>query len=101
MNGQRQGGRVQPAVWILLAIVLVVAGGGFAWWRHAPDSMPAFVKPYLPVSPESNPPLYRWRDDQGRVHVTDRPPEDGRPYETLKFHPDTNVVPPLDGRKRD
>lgn len=37
-------------------------------------------------------PLYKWRDDKGRLHVTDQPPPD-RPYETVRYDPKTNVVP--------
>jgi hypothetical protein len=101
MIDRRQGGSIRPAVWVVLLVTAGVVAGGWAWWRYAPDSLPSFVKDHVPASPEANPPLYRWRDDQGRVHVTDRPPEDGRPYETLRFNPDTNVVPSLDGRPRD
>jgi uncharacterized protein DUF4124 len=32
------------------------------------------------------------RDAQGRRHVTDQPPAD-RPYETVRYDPNTNVVP--------
>lgn len=100
MQTWRQSGRIRPVTWIVLLVVAAALGGGWAWWRHAPDSLPEFVKTLLPVSPEANPPLYRWRDDLGRVHVTDRPPQDDRPYETLRYDPNTNVVPTLDGRPR-
>jgi hypothetical protein len=76
-----------------LALVVVVAAAGvIGWWYVAPDSMPPFVKQQLPVSAKSNPNLYRWKDAKGGLHVTDTPPTD-RPYETLHYDPNTNVVP--------
>jgi hypothetical protein len=96
-----QRGRIRGPTWLVLLALVALGVGGWAWWRYAPDSLPDFIRHQLPASPVANPPLYRWRDAQGRVHVTDRPPEDDRPYETLRYHPDTNVVPSLDGRPRD
>ena len=76
---------------LALAIVIGAVGIG-AWWYVAPDTMPAIVKQQLPVSAKSNPTLYRWKDAKGALHVTDVPPAD-RPYETLHYDPNTNVVP--------
>ena len=89
-NSPRSTGRVGIGlIVVLLAIAAVVAG---AWWYVAPDTLPGFVKAQLPPSPKSNPVLYKWRDAKGGLHVTDTPPTD-RPYETLKYNPNTNVVP--------
>ena len=76
---------------LALAIVIGAAGIG-AWWYVAPDTMPAIVKQQLPVSAKSNPTLYRWKDAKGALQITDVPPTD-RPYETLHYDPNTNVVP--------
>lgn len=38
-------------------------------------------------------PLYRWYDDRERLQVTDKLPRD-RPYETVQYHGNVNVVPP-------
>jgi hypothetical protein len=100
MCGASQRGRVRP-LWLAVLALLGLGAAGLAWWHHAPETLPEALQSHLPAKPDPNPPLYRWRDDQDRVHVTDRPPEDGRPYETLRYHPDTNVVPPLDGSRRD
>jgi hypothetical protein len=73
-------------------LVLLLAGGAFAWWHFAPDTLPDAVRRSLPVSARANPVLYKWKDAQGQVHVTDAPPSD-RPYEKLHYDPRTNVVP--------
>jgi hypothetical protein len=44
------------------------------------------------VHSQHNPPLYKWRDAKGRLNITDKPPVD-RPYETVQYDPDANVVP--------
>ncbi len=76
-----------------LALVVVIASAGVAaWWYVAPDTMPAIVKQQLPLSARSNPTLYRWKDAKGALHITDVAPTD-RPYETLHYDPNTNVVP--------
>lgn len=73
------------------SIIVVLIAALFAWWYFAPQSMPAWLSHALPSSPHS-PLLYKWRDANGRVHVTDVPPAD-RPYETVRYDPNTNVVP--------
>ena len=42
-----------------------------AWWYFAPQSMPGWLARKVPSSPSLGPPLYKWRDAQGRLHVTD------------------------------
>lgn len=76
---------------IVALLVLALAAAG-AWWYFAPHSLPDFVQRHVPASPTANPPLYKWRDAKGGVHVTDTPPTD-RPYETLHFDPNANVLP--------
>ena len=88
LRGTAQWGRATP---LLLALIAVGVGAG-SWWYLAPDSVPAPIKALLPVSPKANPVLYKWRDAKGGLHITDTPPAD-RPYETLKYNPNTNVVP--------
>ncbi len=77
----------------LLAAIIVLALGAAAWWYFAPHTLPAFVQRNLPQSPKANPPLYEWRDAQGRLQVTGTPPPD-RPYKTVHFDPKANVLPP-------
>ena len=79
------------ASWFFSLLLALAAAFG-AWWYFAPASMPAWLARSVPASPRLGPPLYKWRDDKGRLQVTDKPPPD-RPYETVRYDPNTNVVP--------
>lgn len=75
-------------LWVLL--LLLAAAGGV--WYFRPDLLPARLEQALPNHP-STPALYKYRDDRGQWVIADRPPADGRPYETVRVDPNTNVVP--------
>jgi Domain of unknown function (DUF4124) len=82
----RAEGKALP--WLLL----IVAAAAVAWWYFAPHTLPDAISSIVPASPKSNPTLYKWKDDKGQLHVTDKPPSD-RPYEAVKYDPNTNVMP--------
>jgi hypothetical protein len=88
---RRQRGRAP--VWLIIFLSLL--GGVVLYWYTTPQETPAWVRGWLPGLPEYTGPLYRWRDDQGRIQVTDKPPRD-RPYETVQYRSDVNVMPPRD-----
>ena len=88
-NGRRGQTGAAP-IWLLLA--LGILGGVLLYWYTTPQETPSWVRDWLPGMPEYTGPLYRWRDDQGREHVTDKPPK-GRPYERVRYRTDTNVLP--------
>jgi len=79
------------ASFLFMVLVALIAAVG-AWWYFAPASMPAWLARSVPAPPKLGPPLYKWRDDKGRLQVTDKPPSD-RAYETVRYDPNTNVVP--------
>lgn len=81
--------RGRAVFWILILLAVAAAG---ACWYFAPDALPSFVAKQLPASPKASPALYKWRDAKGGLHVTDTPPAD-RPYETVRYDPNVNVVP--------
>jgi hypothetical protein len=81
-------GRASFLFTFLVALIAAIA----AWWYFAPASMPPWLARSVPASPKLGPPLYKWRDDKGRLQVTDKPPAD-RAYETVRYDPNTNVVP--------
>lgn len=83
-----QTGRALP--WTLA--LLAVASGAAAWWYFAPQSLPHAIQTLAPMSPKAMPTLYKWHDAKGQLHVTDVPPTD-RPYEAVRYDPNTNVVP--------
>ena len=85
------------ALWSLL--VLGLLGGVALYWYLMPQEAPSWVRGWLPgISPETGT-LYRWRDAQGREQISDKPPKD-RPYETVHYRADTNVVPPWNTSSR-
>ena len=64
-----------------------------AWvWHFEPERMPQEWRRKNPNSMEYMPVLYRWKDAQGRVQLTDEPPTD-RPYEAVQIDPNRNVLP--------
>jgi len=83
--------RGSAAFWFLL-LVLLACGGMAAWWYFAPETMPVQLRAAVPASPKFAPTLYKWHDAKGGLHVTDVPPTD-RPYETVRYDPNVNVVP--------
>jgi hypothetical protein len=90
---RRLSRRARLALSLLLLPPLLAGSALYALWRFAPNLLPAPILERLPRSPEAMPVVYRYRDEAGRVVVSDRPPRDGRPYEVLEYHPERNVVP--------
>lgn len=88
-RARRQSGSVP--IWLLIA--LGILGGILLYWYTTPQETPAWIRDWLPGMPEYTGPLYQWRDDRGRVQITDKPPRD-RPYDVVQYRSDTNVVPP-------
>lgn len=76
----------------LVPLLIVIAAALAAWWFFAPQTMPRWLTRDVVTRMSDSPPLYKWRDAKGRLHVTDKPPAD-RPYETVRYDPNTNVVP--------
>lgn len=85
---RRQAGRVSMGLLLGLGIL----GGLILYWYTTPQDAPSWVRNWLPGLPEYTGPLYRWRDDKGREQITDKPPR-GRPYETITYRTNANVMP--------
>jgi Domain of unknown function (DUF4124) len=90
MRPPKQPSAGRGAFWFLLLVF--VCAGAAAWWYFEPDTLPLLARQHLPASPKASPLLYKWRDAKGGLHVTDAPPAD-RPYETVRYDPNVNVVP--------
>ena len=75
------------ARWLLLGLALV---GGLAWWAaRGPDEearaearRQRAEHAAAQLAEDARPVLYRWRDADGVLHVTDAPPRHGR-YERV------------------
>lgn len=76
----------------------LVLGGGLGWYllERERKPHPDTGTPAAPASgtPEAGPGpvLYRWRDADGVLQVSDKPPASG-PHEEVTVRSDQNVVP--------
>ena len=84
----RERQRGKAVVWALVIVAIAAA----AWWYFLPQTLPASVRATLPASPNAHAQVYKWRDAKGRLQLTSTPPAD-RPYETVEYDPNLNVVP--------
>lgn len=78
---------------VLLAGAL--AGGAVGWWslgHPGYETSEQKLQRLEAAQKAREPSLYRWRDDQGVLHVTDTPPT-GRKYEKVALREDVNIVP--------
>ena len=82
---------------MLIVVVLVaVAAGAYYVYRN-----PTVVSPLVEGTPLEGPVrstlgttrVYRWRDADGVVQITDEPPPEGTKFEKLEYQNDANVVP--------
>lgn len=89
MNRRKAQIGAAPKWWLIALGALV---GVVLYWYTTPQETPAWIRAWLPGIPEYTGPVYRWHDDRGRLQVTDQPPRD-RPYETVQYRSDANVVP--------
>ena len=80
--------------WAIVGGVLI--GGAIAWWsnRESPEQLEAKQQRAASASAEAaedaRPVLYRWRDANGTLHVTDEPPK-GRKYERIDREPKPGI----------
>lgn len=98
--------RLVPAI-----VIGVLAGALLAWWltpeatrwnpfsdrSRAPAGAAEMPKP---AAPGQAPELFRWRDADGVLHVTQRPPPGGEAFERVDIPQDRNIVPfgaPVEG----
>lgn len=76
---------------MVTAIALMAAAAAWVWHYRA-ERLPQEWRRQNPNSTDYMPTLYRWRDAQGRIQVTDKPPAD-RPFEAVRIDPNRNMVP--------
>ncbi len=76
---------------LLTAAALLAAVAAWIWVYH-PERLPKEWRRQNPNSQDYMPTLYRWKDAEGRVQLTDKPPTD-RPWEAVQIDPNRNLVP--------
>lgn len=93
---QGRGGQV-GAGWLLAGVALIAA---LAWWhaRETPEQTrlkrERAERAAAEIAEDARPALYRWRDANGVLQLTDQPPADRR-YE--RIHTDTTPVAEIRG----
>ena len=93
-----QRGAAQVGVgWLLIALAAIAA---LSWWhtRETPEQARAkqqrAERATAELAEDARPALYRWRDAQGVLQLTDEPPQ-GRKYE--RIHTDSPPAPEVRG----
>ncbi|MBD9369540.1 DUF4124 domain-containing protein [Xanthomonas sp. XNM01] len=79
------------AAWAILGGLAI--GGGLAWWlgrdqapTRSPEARQRAADAAAAQATDAIPALYRWRDADGTLQVTDTPPK-GVPYERIAREP--------------
>jgi len=76
----------------------LVLGGGLGWYllererKPRPDAGTPTTPATAIAETGPDPVLYRWRDANGVLQISDKPPASGS-YEEVKIRSDQNVVP--------
>ena len=87
---------MKPGYWLVALLTLCA----LAWWTfghpgyETREQRMARVEAQEQAAEEARPKLYRWRDRNGNLQLTDTPPK-GRKYELvdLQAHENENVIP--------
>ena len=97
MRAAERGAAQIGAGWLLLGLAAIAA---LAWWstRETPDQARAkrerAERATAELAEDARPVLYRWRDANGVLQLTDEPPK-GRKYE--RIHKDAPPAPEVRG----
>lgn len=81
---------------VIVIVLVAVAAGAYYVYRN-----PTVVSPLVEGTPLEGPVrstlgttrVYKWRDADGVVQITDEPPPEGTKFEKLEYQNDANVVP--------
>jgi hypothetical protein len=87
----------------ILLIVLAVLIGGAAYVYLNPELRHETQQKVDKLTgQDQSRTLYRWQDADGQWQITDIPPRQGTPYETLRYDTEANVIPSenLTGQKK-
>ena len=73
----------------------VVLGGAVGWWwlgHPGYETSEQRQQRAAAQAEAAEPKVYRWRDAQGVLHISDTPPK-GRKFEKVELREDVNVIP--------
>ena len=73
----------------------LVVGGAVGWWllgHPGYETSQQRQERAAAQAEAAEPKVYRWRDAQGVLHITDQPPK-GRQYEKVDLREEVNVIP--------
>ena len=83
--------------WVKLTLAASVVSAAAIGYLYFVD--PGLGRELLGDPPIAPPPAvttaYKWRDERGNWQLTDRPPPEGTPYETIEASSDANIMPSL------
>jgi len=77
-------------------VLLLLLVAGIAWWWLGHPGYETREQKLARVEAAreaATPKLYRWRDANGVLQLTDQPPKGGRKYEVVEMRDDINVIP--------
>lgn len=77
----------------LISIVLFVAAVTAGLYFLYPEKLREWTEgtPLAPPAPSTT--IYKWKDSEGNLAATSKPPEKGIPYEVVKYRHDLNLMP--------
>jgi hypothetical protein len=89
---------------VFVVIVLVaVAAGAYYLYRNPTVVSPLVEGTFLEGTVGGalgTTRVYKWRDAEGAVHITDEPPPAGTTFEMLEYQNDANVVPSVPAKQQ-
>ncbi len=85
--------RARGWVLVLLLITLLLGAGAAYLWYFDRDRAHRWLEQAPTITGPSVTTAYKWRDANGNWQITDQPPSEGIPYETVKVRSDVNIMP--------
>ena len=82
----------------IFILVVVLLGLGLYIWQD-PQLKRKVLHQAEDVITPSTTTVYKWKDKNGNPVISNSPPTGDTPYETLKYHRDSNVVPTKEEKK--
>ena len=77
----------------LISIIFLLVAATAVLYFFYPQELREWTEgtPLAPPSPSTT--LFKWKDSDGNLVVTNKPPAKGIPYETVEYRHDVNLMP--------